>query len=180
MWALLATAAAADLTLDADLHLSMRVGGSAMASARVWRGLTLGGALDVQHDPYVLDVGGLDFEHRRNLRVGLLPAVGWLGRPGPRDRVDVFSVLQVGPELLWTSLSATTGRGAHLSDDKTLLTVASTWESGLRVHAEGGVGVIASLRLPVHPGPAGGSVPAIERVGIGLGVSWRPLASAGS
>ena len=174
MFALLCAAAlAGDLTVDADAHLSMRPGVSGTALVTVWKQVAVGGALDLAHDPYLGDNGGLTFDRQHNLRVGLLPAVSVSTRPGPRDRVQGFTTLQLGPELLWTEVRATTAQGVDLSDAHTVVSGVATWESGLRVHTGRGLGLVASLRLPLSPGLAAGSIPPVERVGLGVGVTWR-------
>lgn len=81
--------------------------------------------------------------------------------------------VQIGPELLSVDVRSSSARGVTVEDQRTHVSLMATWRSGMRVWTDSRWGAGASLLVPVRPGPANGAWPALERLGLGLGVSWR-------
>ena len=171
MWLLLVMAAqASDVTLEAEALASMRPGVSVGATMRVARGFTVGASVVGVHDLYLGST--LDFQRRWNLRVGLLPSVGLVTRPGKGDRWDLHADLQLGPELLHSSVRIDNDRVEARGDHVGVRPVCNL-KFGTRHRIRDRLGLGWSLTLPLAPGLAGLSAPVVERAALGVGLSWR-------
>lgn len=168
LW-MLFTAHGADLTLDTEAQIALRPGALVGVTARVVGGLTFGASVTTTHDPYL--GAGLSFDRKRNVRVGLLPSVGLVARPGARDRWDLHVDLQIGPELLATDVAAERAR-VVIEQRRTVVAAVANLRAGTRHRLNDHLGLGWTLSVPLAPGLAGGSVPVAERVVLGLGLSW--------
>jgi len=164
----------AGVTADAEVQLSMRPGLAVSAATPIHRGITVGGAVAAIHDPGWLNPAGLDFERRQSLRLQWRPSLGLWTQPGSRDRWDLFTDLQVGPELLYSRFDGETAGGIAVADRGTRWTITSSLRTGVRLPVSERAAVVLSLSVPVAPGLAGGAVPPMERVVLGVGMARRP------
>lgn len=161
-----AALASPPVTLDAEAVVGLRLGGAVSVDVQPWRGLILGARGWAVTDAYfaVPNLGAFDVAY--NLRVAVLPSVGWRWSPGPRDRFDLDLAFAAGPEVLFVDETASfPGRDVsarYRTVDLSVPVVARIAARGWvapRWALEGS----CTLASTLHP----------ERIHLGLGLSHR-------